>query len=622
MSLKSIVRSLQTYGFALLSALVAYGYSFTRSNIYNQMPAISALLNSDLFSQDFYVQEMTEFTPRFYYYHLMLFFHQLGLSLPIVAFGLFVLAFSSTVLGLWAIGKHLGHSAFAGLALAFLALAVDSSTLGETDIFRVEPIAAIYAMGLAVWGIYFCCRRQWQLGYLMFGLACLLQFLIGFLPACLWGVPLLVEVIRQRRPAKLLGSLLIFSLFASLVYIPMAAAGNTSSAELSDPTFIHLYGYVRHPHHIIVSSFPVKHWRSFISLIGGGLICLRLSTTLSSVQKRDLAMIITTACGLLVVGYVFVEQIPIALIAKLQFARTTPFAMIAALASIGVVASEYHHRGNYPVSLLLIALPLVDWVGPTSLLILTGLLWLARACEQSPLKLRLPLLRLEKLKLTARRDIAIAYALFLIVLLACWAYLPVFFASLAYPLLRRPFPKFFQRSRMSIGVITVGLLLYLGLHLSGTVTHTRLTPLHQKMGVYPQQDEAKKLIAAQFRQLSPADALVLVPPSDTEFRYYAERSVVATFKSFPFTDQGILTWQTRLERILGPLSYEIMSPTYADELYSQRSSQELTEIAQEYQADYILTRHTWHPDIDGDVIVEVDDWQVYSLLPSNSTFPN
>ncbi|MEO1400011.1 MAG: DUF6798 domain-containing protein [Cyanobacteria bacterium J06635_1] len=622
MPLKLSLRSLETYGLALLSALVAYGYSFTRSNTYNQMPSILALMDSTRLSQDFYIQEMTQFTPRFYYYHLMLFGHQLGLSLPVVAFGLFVLAFGSMVLGLWALGRYLGRSEFAGVALAFLALAIEDSTLGKTDIFRIEPIAAIYAMGIAIWGMYFCCRRQWRRGYLMFGLACLLQFLIGLLPAGLWGVPLVIDALRQRQPlkqwVKLLGPMLIFGLFASLVYVPMVLTGNTSSTTLSDAVFIDLYGYIRHPHHIVVSSFPINYWRSFLSLTGAGLICLWLSTTLSTLQKRQVLVVIATAFGLLLVGYVFVEQVPIAFVTKLQFARTTPFALMMALAAIAVVASEYHRRGNYPVSLLLIGLPLVDRVGPILLLILTGLLWLARTFESKSLKpflkpLLNPLIRLERLTLTARRDIAISYALFLIVLLACWAYLPIFFASLAYPLGRRTFPNFFERAKRLFQAGLAGLVLYLGLNLSGVITQARLTPLHRKLKLYTQQDDPLKQVAAQFGQVSPIDALVLVPPSDVVFRYYAERSVVVTFKSFPFTDQGILTWQARLERILGPLSDEMIIPAYADALYSQRSSQELAAIAQEYQAGYILTRRSWHPDMEGKVVAETEDWIVWQL---------
>ncbi len=619
MLFKSIGKMLWPGSFVLLSALIAYGYSFDRSNMFNQVPAMVALVDDSLFSRDFYIQEMTEFTPRFYYYHLILFFHQLGLSLPVVTFGLFVLALGSMILGLWAIGQYLGRSPFAGMALAFLGLSVLDGTLGVTDIFRVEPIAPIYAMGVTVWGIYFCCRRQWRLGYLMFGLACLLQFLVGFLPACLWGISLLMGTVFRGRLGQFWGQFLgatsIFCLLVALVYVPMVMAGNTSSEALSDTTFVQLYGYIRHPHHIILSSFPAKEWRDFMVLTGAGLVSLRLSDRLSPGHQRDLALTLGVACGLLIVGYVFVEVIPVALVAKLQFARVTPFAMITVWTAVAVVASEYHQRGNYPVSLLLLAMPLVDRIGPLALLALTLALLLAKRSAKSDRRhaLLTPLIRLNALRLTAQRDIAITYALFFIVLLACWSYLPVFFASLAYPLLKQPFPQFFRRSTPYFQAITVGLLLYVGLHLSGAISSAALTPLHRKITMYAEPADALAQVATEFGQVSPVDALVLVPPSDEVFRFYSERSVVVTFKSFPFTDQGILTWQSRLEDILGPLSAQMMLADYTYDLYRQRSAQELLGLAQSYGAGYILTQRTWHPDLGGTVVAQAGDWAVWQL---------
>ena len=545
------------------------------------------------------------------------------------------MSFGSMILGLWAIGEHLERfaplkmggeaerspcassqassqaSSFTGLALAFLGLSALDGTLGVTDIFRVEPIAAMYAMGIAIWGIYFCCRRQWQLGYLMFGLACLLQFLIGFLPACLWGISLLLETVFRRRFGQFLGALAIFSLFVALVYAPMVTTGNTSSAALTDATFVQLYGYVRHPHHLILSSFPAKAWRDFICLVAAGLIGLRLSDRLSSTLKRDLALTLGVTCGLLLLGYVFVELIPVALVAKLQFARATPFAMITVWTAVSVVAGEYHQRGNYPVSLLLLALPLVDRVGAIALLVLMASLLLAKSHRHQPFLA--PLVRLNAIKLTARRDIAIAYTLFLLVLLACWSYLPVFFASLAYRRLQQSFPRFFWRSKSYFQAATVGLVFYLALHLTGAISSTALTPLHRNIRVYPQPEDALAQIAVQFGQTSPADALVLVPPSDEVFRFYSQRSVVVTFKSFPFTDRGILTWQARLESILGPLNAQMMSADYTYNLYRQRSSQALAALAQSYSASYILTQHGWHPDLNGTVVNRVREWEIWQL---------
>ncbi len=633
-----------TISFVLLSSFMAYGYSYAQANIFNQVPVIEALIDSNLFTHDFYIQEMTGFTPRFYYYRLVIALHQLGLSLPIAQFALFLLAFGSMILGLWSIGRYLANSAFAGVALAFLGLAALKGTLGITDIFRVEPISAIYAMGITVWGIYFCCRRRWRLGYLLFGLATLLQFLIGFLPACLWAPSLLLGTVIRRRfgqsasqpsfppswksVGQFIGACLLFSGCVALVYVPMVMAGNTSSEALSDATFVHLYGYIRHPHHIILSSFPTKEWREFALLMASGFVMLQLSDKLEPTHKRDLALTLVMTCVLLLVGYVFVEQIALALVAKLQFARATPFAMITVWITLSVVSSEYHQRKNYPVSLLLLAMPLVDNIGPALLLAFVVVLLVARlaAAKQMPPQLSgqsslqsalKPLIRLNSLSLHRQRAVTLTYSLFFIVILACWSFFPVLFASLAYPLLQQPFPTFFRRSRPYRKVATLGLVLYLCLHLSGGIASLAegkaLTPLHRKIRLYAPPKDSLAQVALQFKAVSPPDALVLVPPSDEAFRFYAERSVVVTFKSFPFTDKGIVIWQSRLEEILGPLSPQMMSADYTYELYRQRSGEELMALAKSYGASYLLTQVGWHPDVTGEVVAREGEWEILHL---------
>ena len=65
MLFRPIWKSLWPISFVLLSSLVAYGYSFAGSNMFNQIPVMEALIDHSLFSHDFYIQEMTGFTPRF-----------------------------------------------------------------------------------------------------------------------------------------------------------------------------------------------------------------------------------------------------------------------------------------------------------------------------------------------------------------------------------------------------------------------------------------------------------------------------------------------------------------------------------------------------------------------------
>ncbi|MEM8613450.1 MAG: hypothetical protein AAGF93_15625, partial [Cyanobacteria bacterium P01_H01_bin.105] len=227
-----------------LSGLVAYGYNFSRENIFNQMPAVMALVNPALYSQDFYIQAMTEFTPRSYYYYALALPVKLGLSLPVVCFIYFAIAFTAFSLGLYAIGAHLGQSKLAAAALVLLGLAAVDGTVGHTDLFRRTPIPSVYAMGIAIWGIYFCLKHQWTRGYLLLGCSCLLQFLIGLLPGMLLTPALVWHSLRTKRPQQIVwagGGLLTL---ACLIYLPMVLRGTTGSDLLSDWDFVWLYGYV------------------------------------------------------------------------------------------------------------------------------------------------------------------------------------------------------------------------------------------------------------------------------------------------------------------------------------------------------------------------------------------
>lgn len=223
--------------------------------------------------------------------------------------------------------------------------------------------------------------------------------------------------------------------------------------------------------------------------------------------------------------------------------------------------------------------------------------------------------------MSRQRNISITYGLFFVVLLACWSYLPIFFASLAYPLLQPAFPRVFGRwqspskggSRPYVKAATVGLALYLCLHLSGTIGSMALTPLHRKVKIYAPPTNTLAEVAVDFGKTSPVDALVLVPPSDQVFRYYSNRSVVVTFKSFPFTDRGIVTWQQRLEDVLGPLDKDMMNDDYTHERYRQRSAAEIEALARKYGANYILTQRDWHPNLAGTIVNQVNEWEVWQL---------
>ena len=159
---------------------------------------------------------------------------------------------------------------------------------------------------------------------------------------------------------------------------------------------------------------------------------------------------------------------------------------------------------------------------------------------------------------------------------------------------------------------------------------TGLSGLFQSRLEIPlQSDDDVAILAQEFKDISPIDATVLIPPLDHEFRFYSQRSVPFTFKSFPFTDAGIGMWQQRLESFSGQSLFDReldlnSQPSNADILhtlintYEQLGDEAIVDLAKQYDANYILTRLAWHPSVEGSVVAQQGDWVVYQIQPPQS----
>ena len=688
---------LATYITIIISSLLFYGYKLTSSNIYNQIPAIISLLNPDLYNEDFYIQEMTQFTPRFYYYYLIYWGVKLGISLPWVCFILYVIAFSSFLIGLYSLGRIFTQSRLSATVFTFLAFAATvNGRIGHADLFRVDPIPATLAMGLVVWGFYFCFRKQWILGYLFFGLTCFIQFLVGALPGILMAIPLLTATIKKKDFKQVLFPFLALGICACFIYIPMLLSGNTNSGSISNEEFIYLYGYLRHPHHLVFSSFGLgtsRGWLNFILFTVGGLFCINSSRKLDKYFKFQLSTVVLVSCCLLLVNYIFVEIYPINFIAKLQFARTTPFAQLMILIAIGILVEEEYRKGNIATAFLLIIAPILKGAG-ILLFILGTSLWLERnkpTFTQSPSNVVIfswGLISTSFIALTYRQFFPIGI-LILSVLVTAWYYqtkdlqniasrplvkllflssllillsfqffpngivvalffilwlgsqanqtiakrlkpISIFlfivfmilyrhydlflFGAIAFPILLDNFIVRLEIKKIITFTLAILLSIYLSFNLLGFFPTTLSNFFQTRIKIDAVSDNDVAIIARKFQQLSPKNALVLVPPLDEKFRFYSQRSIVFTFKSFPFTDEGIKVWRDRLETITGTKDFTKYALESAlNDFYDKRSNSEIITIAKKFNANYILTRIDWHQNLDGSVIVQQGNWIIYQV---------
>ncbi len=191
------------------------------------MPPIQFMLNPELYKNDYYVQEMVKFNPRYYYYYIIYLLANLGTSIPLAHFIYQFLAFGSFILACYAIINIYTNSKLPAAAMAFLCIAASFTDVGNTLIFSTKSVPSTFAMGFAIWGIYFSLRQKWLTGYLFFGLGCLLQFLVGLLPGLMMVPVLVIESVRQRNFKTLILAIALLAAMASIVYVPMLLTGTT-----------------------------------------------------------------------------------------------------------------------------------------------------------------------------------------------------------------------------------------------------------------------------------------------------------------------------------------------------------------------------------------------------------
>ncbi|MGL5059962.1 MAG: DUF6798 domain-containing protein [Microcoleus sp.] len=597
---------LSLYTFIITGGLIATGYIFPIGGNFPEVPPIELMLNPEMYKNDYYVREMVKFNPRYYYYYIIYWLANLGTGIPLAHFIYQFLAFASFILACYAIIKIYTNSQLPTAGLTFLCIAASFTDVGNTLIFSTKSVPSTFAMAFAIWGIYFSLRQKWLVAYLFFGLGCLLQFLVGLLPGLMLFPVLAIECFKKRNFKILIGSIGLLAVMAGIVYVPMLLTGTTSTQTIDNAEFVFIHAKVRNPHHILPSNWDIGNWLNFICFIIGGLLCIKKTDLLPKEDKVKFYLIIATSIIALFFNYVFVEIYPIAFIAKLQLARTVPFAQLIIFIAVSLTVDRLYRNKQIAVGLLLLTvltLPFrgfiflglsvwqtTNYVFPKRYNIL---LWIL-AAGTSIFSLTYPLP--DSWEIAGDRIFSI----------------PIFFSILAFPfILEQTVIAESIKSLIlrTLAVITAATLVF---GVAGILPKPILNLFRSRVNidVTPQDDLSR--LALRFRQNSSRDALVLIPPSVTSFQYFSERAIVVNFKNFPFTEQGIKEWKNRMEAILG-ISLNPQMIWGGNDFFSRRSGAELVKVARNYQADYILTRSDWHPNIQGEIVDREGKWMLYKI---------
>lgn len=598
--------NLSLYTFAIIGSLMATGYIFPIGGNFPEVPPIQFMLNPELYKNDYYVQEMVKFNPRYYYYYIIYLLANLGTSIPLAHFIYQFLAFGSFILACYAIINIYTNSKLPAAAMAFLCIAASFTDVGNTLIFSTKSVPSTFAMGFAIWGIYFSLRQKWLTGYLFFGLGCLLQFLVGLLPGLMMLPVLVIESVRQRNFKTLILAIALLAAMASIVYVPMLLTGTTSTHTIDNAEFVYIHAKVRNPHHILPSNWDLGNWFNFICFIIGGLLCIKNAELLRKEDKINFYVIVGTSIFALFLNYIFVEVYPLAFIAKLQLARTVPFAQLIIFIAVCLTIDILYRQKRIAISLLLLVVLTLPF---------RGIIFLGLSVWQTK-KYVFP--KRYNILLWILAAVTVIFSLIYPVT-DSWEIMgdriisiPVLFSILAFPFILEETSlakSIKQTLTHTLALITTATLVF---GVAGILPKPILNVFQTRVNINAVSSDDLSRLAMRFSQISSRDSLVLIPPSVTSFQFFSERAIVVNFKNFPFTEKGIKEWQNRMEAVLGvPLNPQMIWG--GNDLFIRRSSADLVKVARNYHADYILTRSDWHPNIDGEIVEQEGKWILFKI---------
>jgi hypothetical protein len=113
--------------------------------------------------------------------------------------------------------------------------------------------------------------------------------------------------------------------------------------------------------------------------------------------------------------------------------------------------------------------------------------------------------------------------------------------------------------------------------------------------ILEQPDDRYLALCDWARQHTPVEAIFLVPPQESEFRYRARRAIVVNFKAVPQLSGELAQWRDRLQDVLGisnltslPRGFDRVGAAMG-QLYATRSADALIAVAHHYHAGYIVT---------------------------------
>lgn len=598
---------LLAYSLIFLSTFILIGYHYPHSNHSQEVPPILALIDNKLFTKDFAIQSYLGEGPRKYYQLLILALSKIGINIEISYFILFSFSLLSVIFAIFKIAELNSSKIWVNYwasGLILLGWFIFGAKGWGEYLFRGIPIPSTFAMAIVIWGIYFTLRGKALIGYIFFGIGGIVQFLVGFMAGLSFFPATLLIISREQKilPKRIfllnkLAPYLGWFFLLLIIYLPMQIQEQLMPPYESSFPITFIFGNVRVPHHWLPSSASFSTWlNNYAFYAGAAWLAFKFKNIFNC--RLVSSLIMTMAIGVLAIfiNFLFVEIYPLEIIGKLQFQRILPFSHLSAYILLIGVINQMIIEKPFPLGKIIffVVVPFISLYG---FALITGIIF------QSIIE-RSPILQ----KKSSRKDVFIYWVLTILFLIfnsyfnnQSWQQILfnefkitafIFIAiCILVSIPELSIWKISSNYQVLKIIVPLSLILFINLislsnnnnKLAGNISRKFIQTTR------PDIDRDEYKLAKSFQNKSKKDDLILIPPT-TKFSFFAfdsNRSVVFSFKNVPYNNRSIQEWGRRLRDITGVDLYKGINKDL-NQLFCERSKEELLEIGKKYDANYVL----------------------------------
>ena len=550
-----------------LSAALLNGYLFGVSDHVYHLPMIYRLMDSGYLANDFVVTSSSKFGPQFYFAHLFAFAARLAPMYIVFAVVYLALFVSASLITAFA-ARDLTGSVNAGMLATVFALALMPFHLSnDAAVTSRMTVPAFLAIPFSLYAVWMGIRGQPLLAATVSIPAILVHPVLGLETAVISLIAALVRHLFRFRESRTLATLISATnvMLAAVVVaattaifwiVPTIVTG--ASFQLATEEFIHIFVYVRHPHHLLPSSWPSSEF--LIAILFFASITVSLfgrrgrgePTDCRCLTTASIAAVVVTVLLAFIGGYVLVELIPTRIGATAQTFRLA--ILIAWLGWILIAGSisELLTRGQWRWAFLTV----VSVVGAPAL-------FLSNVCATLSTRRQWPSSRFNNMYFAVIGILVVSTIIVTIVFLGR--------------------PELPHQLRLTAYSVTVALAVGVGVQLSLPRRYLILVPaivlaiaagvhLVRLVGIHPGSfptqlvggppvltiDRAVSYgyvpadlvkLAEIAKKTTAPDTVFLIPKSWEHWRLLSERAAVVDLKSFPFRDGGLVEWYRRHQAI-------------------------------------------------------------------------